>query len=129
MRKSVIILFFSLLAFISCDNEPLAQDLSSLQGTKWKYAETQTWDGGSSSFVITLHFIGEETVDYRYEFKGKSGSETQLGREERSYIYRYDLSVKQGVFIYEDGDSQSFELRGNLLFLEVGTDTYIFRRE
>lgn len=128
MRKSVVILFLFLLVSVSCEDQ-LAQDLPSLQGTKWKYIQSETWEGGSLTFMILLHFRDEEIVDYRYEYRAKNGSETQLGREDHSYIYRYDLSVKQGIFIYEDGGTQSFELRGNLLFLTMGNETYIFRRE
>ena len=50
--------------------------------------------------------------------------------EETSYIYRYDLYVKQGIFITDKEESASFELRGNLLFLMMGhlAQGYIFRR-
>lgn len=129
MRKSIVILFLFLLASVSCVHEPLAQDLPSLQGTKWKYAESEIWEGGSYSFMIYLDFRDEETVVYRYEYKEKNAFGTQLGNEEFRYIYRYDLSVKQGIFIYEDGNTVSFELRGNLLLLTMTHDTYIFRRE
>lgn len=129
MRKSIVILFLFLLVSVSCDHEPLAQDLPSLQGTKWKYAESEIWEGGSYSFMIHLDFRDEDTVVYRYEYKEKNAFETQLGGEEFRYIYRYDLSVKQGIFIYDEGGTASFELRGNLLLLTMNDDIYIFRRE
>lgn len=128
MYKSVVILFLFFLGFVSCIHEPLAQDLPSLQGTKWEYSESEIWENGSHSLRMFLHFSDEETVIYRYEFEGQNGSEIQSGNQEFKYIYRYDLSVKQGVFIYENGDTASFELRGNLLFLTMGYSTYIFRK-
>lgn len=128
MRNSFVVFLIISLGFISCDSEPLAQDMPSLQGTRWEYSESETWEEASNSTLKTLYFRDDERVVYRYEYEGYDMFNTYSGSEELVYVYRYDFSVKQGVFIYEDGGTASFELRGNLLFLTMGYDTYIFRR-
>lgn len=128
MHKSVAFLFLLLLVHVSCIHEPLAQDLPSLQGTKWEYSESEIWNDGSFSSRMYLDFRDEEMVVYNYEFEENNGFEIQQGGESFRYIYRYDFSVKQGIFIDENGEGASFELRGNLLFLTRGYSTYIFHR-
>lgn len=128
MRKTVFFLLLLFIVPVSCDYEPLAQDLPSLQGTKWEYAETEVWEGGSHARKMLLHFWDDETVIYTYEYENIDGFKIETGSDQFKYIYRYDLSVKRGIFIYEEGGSASFEMRANLLLLTMGYDTYIFRR-
>jgi len=132
MHKPVFILFLFFFASVSCVHEPLAQDLPSLQGTRWGYVESEVREDGTSNvYVIRLHFRDEETVICQHEYEERTPFEIISSEEETSYIYRYDLSVKQGIFIHDKEESATFELRGNLLFLMMGylSDTYVFRRE
>lgn len=132
MHKPGFILFLFLVAVFSCDYEPLAQNLPSLQGTRWKYIESETREDGTGCiYTVRLHFRDEETVISLHEFEERTQFEITSGEEETMYIYRYDLSVRQGVFILDKEEAASFELRGNLLFLTMGhlSNAYVFRRE
>lgn len=132
MQKPVFILFFSLFVFVSCLHEQLAQDLPSLQGTRWKYVESEVREDGTSYiYEFRLHFLDEERVIAHHKYEETTLFEIISTEEETSYIYRYDLYVKQGIFITDKEESASFELRGNLLFLMMGhlAQGYIFRRE
>lgn len=128
MRNYLQVIFSLVLAFfvISCGSDPLAQDLSSLQGTLWEYHESDEWDQGSFQSSMYLDFRTDSSVNYRYTFVNNYGNEIESGGDEFNYAYLYDTSVKHGFFIYEDGDGASFELRGNVLLLTMGSTTYLF---
>lgn len=132
MHKPVFILFLFFFASVSCVHEPLAQDLPSLQGTRWGYVESEVREDGTSyTYTMHLHFWDEEMVILFHEYEERTPFEIISSEEETRYIYRYDLSVKQGIFIHDKEESAIFELRGNLLFLVMGhlSDAYVFRRE
>lgn len=131
MRSSVFTVLLLLFAFVSCEHDPTAQDLPSLEGIKWKCIETGSWEDGTYKHTMFLHFRDEGRVTLREEYIEKTSSGIVAEEGETTYVYLYDFSVKQGVFIFEDFEAGYFELRGNLLFLkmEYNNVTYIFRRE
>lgn len=130
MCRSIFTLFLLLFVFASCDHDPLAQDMPSLRGTSWKHEESVVTEHGTYTTTILLHFRDDNTVIYRSGYKTETPSETTYEESENLFTYLYDFSVKQGVFIFEEYETGSFELRGNLLFLQMGNSEsiYIFRR-